>query len=89
MKNRKQREVLNGQASFWVDDTAGAPQKSINDSLLSLSYINDLSDALSSNTKIFADDIFSFSRVHNKISQGIRNIQRKDKFGRWVSNQIS
>ena len=82
MKNKKQREVLNGQAFFWADGTAEAPQVSIDDTLLFLSYISDLSDALSSNTKIFADDIFSFSRVHNKIYQGIRNIQREDKFGR-------
>ena len=55
-RNRKQRVVLNGQCSSWADVNAGAPQGSILGPLLFLIYINDLSDSLKSECKLFADD---------------------------------
>ena len=62
---KKQRVVLNGQTSSWADVNARVPQGSILDPLLSLIYINDLVDALSSNSKLFADDPSLLSDVHN------------------------
>ena len=50
---RKQRVVLNGQLS------------SILDPLLFLIYINDLSECLTTNAKLFADDVSLFSVVDN------------------------
>ena len=71
LRNRKQRVVLNGQTSSWADVNAGVPQGSILGPLLFLIYINDLADGLSSNAKLFADDISLFSVVHNQILQQI------------------
>ena len=62
---RKQRVVLNGQASPWVSIEAGVPQGSILGPLLFLIYINDLSDNLSTTAKLFADDTSLFSIVQN------------------------
>ena len=62
---RKQRVVLNGQASPWVSIEAGVPQGSILGPLLFLIYINDLSDNLSTTAKLFADDPSLFSIVQN------------------------
>ena len=56
LKERKQRVVLNGQHSRWSNVSAGVPQGSILGSRF-LIYINDLPDNLSSNPKLFADDI--------------------------------
>ena len=53
------------KTSSWADVNAGVPQGSILSSLLFLIYINDLADDLSSNAKLFADDISLFSVVHN------------------------
>ena len=74
LSNRKQRVVLNGQVSTWTSVNAGVQQGSILGPLLFLIYINNLSDNLSSNVKLFADDTSSFSVIHDtNISAGERN----------------
>ena len=65
LKDRKQRDVLNGQNSSWANVEAGVPQGSILGLLLFLIYINDLPDYLSTNVKLFADDTSLFSVVHD------------------------
>ena len=62
---RKQRVVLNEQHSSWSNVPAGVPQGSILGPLFFLIYINDLSDGLTSNPKLFADDASLFSVVQN------------------------
>ena len=58
---RKQRVVLNGQNSSWENVNTGLLQRSILGPLLFLIYINDLSNGVSSNCKLFADDTSLFS----------------------------
>ena len=65
LKDRKQRVILNGQFSSWTSVNAGVPQGSILGPLLFLIYINDLTDGLSSNAKLFADDTSLFSVIHD------------------------
>ena len=80
LSNRKQRVVLNGQCSSWMDVQAGVPQGSIVGPLLLLIYFNDLSDNLVSNPKLFADDTSLFSTVTypnvtaNQINNDLHNI---------------
>ena len=62
---RKQQVVLNSQHSSWDNVTAGVPQSSILGTLLFLIYIIDLSDDLSSNCKLFADNTSLFSAINN------------------------
>ena len=57
--------VLNGQCSSWADVNAGVHQGSVLGPLLFLIYINDLSDGLKSECKLFADDTFLFSVVND------------------------
>ena len=85
LRNRKQRVTLNGQSSSWTNFNAGVPQGSILGSLLFLIYINDLSDGLSSNAKLFADDTSLFSVVHdiNTSAAGL-NKDLKKKINDWV-----
>ena len=56
---------MNGQWSSWGDVNAGVPPGSILEPLLFLIYINDLSDGLKSECKLFADDTFLFSVVND------------------------
>ena len=74
--DRKKRVVLNGQASTWTNVTAGAPQGSILGPLLFLIYINYLSEGPSTNAKLYADDTFLFSVIHD--SQTSANVLNKD-----------
>ena len=60
----RNRVVLNGQCSSWADVNAGVPQGSILGPLL-LVYINDLSDGLKIECKLFADDTSLFSVVND------------------------
>ena len=60
---RKQRVVLNGKYSSWASVKAGVAQGSILGSFFFLIFINDLSDNLVSNPKLFADDTSLFSVV--------------------------
>ena len=65
LSHRFQRVVLNGQSSTWLPVTAGVPQVLILGLFLFLIYINDLSNNLSSKTKLFADDTSLFSIVND------------------------
>ena len=62
---RKQRVVLNGQYSSWASVEAGVTQEAILGPLFLLILINDLSDNLVSNPKLFADDTSLFSVVQD------------------------
>ena len=68
---RRQRVVLNGQASTWTNVTAGVPPGSILGPLLFLIYINDLSEGLSTNAKLFADDTTLTARLLQMFSTRI------------------
>ena len=65
LKDRKQRTALNGKSSNRGDISAGVPQSSILGPLFFLVYINDLTENLKCNVKLFADDTSLFTVVQN------------------------
>ena len=64
LKERK-RIVLNGQVSTWKNIIAGVPQGFILGPSSFLMYINDLTEGLTTNAKLFADDTSLFSVAHD------------------------
>ena len=65
LKERKQRVVLNGQVSTRKHINAGVPQGSILGPFLFVIYINDLTEGLTTNVKLFADDTSLFFVIHD------------------------
>ena len=81
---RKQRVTLNGQSSLWANVNAGVSQGSILGPLLLLIYINGFLDGLSSNAKLFADDISLFSIVHDINTSAIELNSNLKKINDWA-----
>ena len=80
LSNRYQRVVLNGLESNWKSLNAGVPQGSVLGPLLFLVYINDLTDNISSDMRLFADDSSLFTSVkgvtetHDKLLKDLQTI---------------
>ena len=79
LRNRKQKVTLNGQSSSSITVNAGVFKGSILGRILFLVYINDLSDGLSSNAKLFADDTSLSSVVRDKNASVIELINDLQK----------
>jgi len=56
LSNRKQATVVKGQISEYLEIHAGVPQGSVLGPLLFLVYINDITQEIESDIKLFADD---------------------------------
>ena len=70
LSETKQSLVLNSQVTTWTNITARVPQGSILGPLLFLIYINNLSENLSTNVKLFADDTSVISVIHDSQTSG-------------------
>ena len=84
LHDRKQRVVLSGQSSSWLNVNAGVPQGSVLGPLLFLIYINDLPENLVSVTKLFADDTSIFSTVRDLTKSGIDLNQDLSAIKNWA-----
>lgn len=63
---RKQKVVLNGVCSSLVSVTSGVPQGSVLGPLLFLIFINDISNGITSQMRLYADDCVLYSVVTNE-----------------------
>lgn len=68
LSNRKQRVLLQGHVSDYQAVTSGVPQGSVLGPALFLVYINDISEGLSSNIRLFADDALLHLTLRDKES---------------------
>ena len=85
LTNRKQRVVLNGISSDWKNLGSGVPQGSVLGPLLFLIFINDLVDGISSNIRLFADDVALFAKVTDPDSTYETLINDLTKISEWAS----
>ena len=76
LTSRKQRVTINGLKSGWANVEAGVPQGSVLGPLLFLIYINDLSDILHSEVRIFADDTFIFKILSNNTQSSVESLDQ-------------
>jgi len=86
LSNRRQRVVLNGKASTWMEVLSGVPQGSVLGPILFLLFINDLDGAarLLDTLKKFADDTKMGKKVATE--QDAAEMQRAlDEMCRWAT----
>ena len=74
----KRRVVINGRFSTWKNVNAGVPQGFKLGPLLFLIYINDLTEDLSSNERLFADDMSLFSVILDIQTSAYNTLLNKD-----------
>ena len=75
--------MLNGELSSWSSTESGVSQGSILGLLLFFIYINNLSDSLTTNLRIFADNI-SLSSVVNNANLSVTNLNSDlSKINAW------
>ena len=77
--------ISNGQSSEWREVSAGVPLGSVLGPLLFLIYINDLTNNLQCNVKIFADDTSLFTVVENETvsAQNMKRGLEKNSLWAW------
>ncbi|MEW8543133.1 MAG: reverse transcriptase family protein, partial [Candidatus Thiodiazotropha sp.] len=85
LSNRRQRVVLNGKASSFLNVPAGVPQGSILGPLLFLIYINDIVVELSCNVRLFADDTSLYVIVENPVTAGNILNRNLDSIHSWAT----
>ena len=84
LNEKKQRVVLNGQFSTWKNVNAGVTQSSIPGPLF-LIYINDLTEGLLSNARLFANDTSLFSVIHD-IQTSTNNLNKDlERISNWAT----
>ena len=66
LMDRVQQVSINGNTSEWGEVTSGVPQGSILGPVLFIIYVNELPSLVSSNIKMFADDMKLFAQVKDK-----------------------
>ena len=86
LKHRKKSELFNGQNSSWKGINSCVPQGCILRPLLFLIYINDLSNDLPSNCKLFADDMPLFSVAHDVTISSSELNSDLAKISEWTLN---
>ena len=84
LSDRKQRVVLNGIESSWLPIESGVPQGSVLGPLLFLVYINDLTEGISSNMRLFADDSSLFIKVRDIEETQTQLMDDLEKITSWA-----
>ena len=69
LKGRRQRVMLNGKSSDWMDVSSGVPQGSVLGPVLFIIYINDMPDMLRKYCKMFAYDAKLYSAIETTDDQ--------------------
>ena len=66
LTKRRQRVVIGGENSHWVDVKSGVPQGTVVGPLLFLVYLNDMPNNIKSSIRLFADDCVVYREIKNK-----------------------
>jgi hypothetical protein len=84
LTGRKQRVLINGAASSWIEVTSGVPQGSVLGPVLFIIFVNDLPEVTHAVAQMFADDTKLFQLVSDDES---RRLLQEDlnKLTQWAA----
>ena len=86
LTGRRQRVLINGEASAWFYINAGVPQGSILGPLLFLIFVNDIVLCVNSEIRLFADDTYLFDMAKD-IEPSIAKLNSDlESLNTWSSN---
>ena len=88
LSNRRQRVVIPGAYSAWVEIAAGVPQGSILGPLLFLIYINDIVLDIHSNIRLFADDTSLYLIVNDPVESARKLNSDLDTIHQWAKRWL-
>ena len=88
LTDRKQRVVIEGQSSSWLNIETGVPQGSVLGLLLFLVYINDINVNVSSTCFLYADDTSLIDIVDDQFNSAIRLIKDLDNISHWCKQWL-
>ena len=86
--NRQQRVVVGGENSSWGLVKAGVPQGSVLGPLLFLIYINDITEVVESEVRLFADDTILYVFVDNPVTSANSLNQDLVRIKQWADQWI-
>ena len=90
LTNRRQRTLVNGVLSDFLDVVCGVPQGSVLGPLLFLLYTNDLSNASKFSINLFADDTcLSLAHTNLDVLQAQRNTEAALVDNWFKANRLS
>ena len=86
LKGRSQRVVVDGaHSSSWIHVDSGVPQGTVLGPLLFLAHINDITEVIQSQCRLFADDCLLYRPIRTEQDQIILQ-QDLDRLQTWSSN---
>ena len=94
LSNRTQHVSINGSHSALANVTSGVPQGSVVGPVLFLPYINDITNQIQSNIRLFADDSIVYREIrspadHHILQTYIEKLTDWQTNGKWISTHQS